>query len=92
MQLRWTQQARMDRLNIIRYIASDNPYAAKNMSIRIKDAVRGLLEFPYKGKIGRVNGTRELIVHSNYILIYELEKDVIKIIALLHAARQYPQL
>ena len=58
MQLRWTQQARTDRLNIIRYIASDNPHAAKNMSIRIKDAARGLLDFPYKGKIGRVNGTR----------------------------------
>ena len=61
------------------------------MSIRIKDAVRGLLDFPRKGKIGRVNGTRELIVHPNYIVVYALEDDEIKILAILHAARQYPQ-
>ena len=92
MQLRWTQQARTDRLKIIRYIASDNQHAAKNMSNSIKDAARCLLDFSYQGKISRVNGMRELIVHSNYILVYELKENIITIIAVPHAARQYHQL
>jgi toxin ParE1/3/4 len=35
-------------------------------------------------------GTRELVVHPNYILIYLVGEDVVEIIRVLHAHQQYP--
>ena len=39
---------------------------------------------------GRIAGTREAIVHPNYLLIYNIERDAIVITAVLHARQQYP--
>ena len=35
-------------------------------------------------------GTRELVAHRNYILIYDTAGDVVRVLRLLHAARQWP--
>ncbi len=50
-----------------------------------------LLSFPYLGRIGRVQETRELIVHKHYVLIYEVEKETVRIIRVLNTAQQWPQ-
>jgi len=49
-----------------------------------------LLHHPGLGRTGRVPGTRELIAHRNYILIYDTAGDTIRILRVLHAARQWP--
>ncbi|MFC3441026.1 type II toxin-antitoxin system RelE/ParE family toxin [Sphingobium rhizovicinum] len=43
------------------------------------------------GRPGRVTGTRELIVHRNYMLIYDVVGDVVRILRILHTRRQWPQ-
>jgi plasmid stabilization system protein ParE len=42
------------------------------------------------GKRGMIEGTRELLPHKNYRLVYELIDDEIWIHAIVHAARQWP--
>jgi hypothetical protein len=49
-----------------------------------------LLDHPGLGRVGRVPGTRELVVHRNYILIYDMAGDVVRVLRVLHAARQWP--
>jgi len=39
---------------------------------------------------GRISGTREYIVHPNYILVYKVGDDAIKILRVIHARREYP--
>ncbi len=39
---------------------------------------------------GRVAGTREMIVHRSYLVIYAEDKDVISILRVLHGAQQWP--
>jgi len=34
--------------------------------------------------------TRELVVHKNYILIYDTTVELVRILRVLHAARQWP--
>ena len=38
----------------------------------------------------RVPGTREVIVHKSYCLVYEIEQDTVWVLALVHTARQWP--
>ena len=90
MLLQWSQRARRDRLSIIEYIAKDNSAAARCINTMFRDAAYGLLDFPQKGKIGRVAGTRELVVHKHYLLVYTCSPDAIRIVTVLHTSRQYP--
>jgi plasmid stabilization system protein ParE len=37
-----------------------------------------------------VEGTREAIVHPNYILVYRVGEKAVEIVAVVHARREYP--
>jgi len=39
---------------------------------------------------GRVAGTRELIVHPNYLILYDVTADTVRILRILHAAMRWP--
>jgi addiction module RelE/StbE family toxin len=48
-----------------------------------------LIKHPNSARLGRVAGTRELAVHSNYILIYDVVGDIVRILNVLHTAREW---
>jgi toxin ParE1/3/4 len=68
----------------------DNPPAAVRMDELFSEAADRLGDFPMLGHVGRVLGTRELIPHESYRLVYEFEADTVWILALVHTARQWP--
>ena len=43
-------------------------------------------------RIGRVAGTREIVVRHTYVMVYALEDDdkTVVVLRVLHAARQWP--
>ncbi|MDL2313835.1 type II toxin-antitoxin system RelE/ParE family toxin [Desulfovibrio sp. OttesenSCG-928-C14] len=86
----WSVSAERDLEAITEYIARDNLQAALALDDFIRDAANGLPAFPRQGKPGRIPGLRELVVHENYIVVYEIAEDEINIITVLHAARQWP--
>ena len=90
MKVVWTQSAVLARNDIIDFIASDNVLAALDVDDTISAAVSRLEKFPSLGKPGRIDGTRELIVHEHYVLIYEIIDDTLVILMVLHASRQWP--
>ena len=69
MQLVWTPESVDDREEIYAYIEADNPRAALALDSLISDSAERLLEQPGLGRPGRVRGTRELVLHPNYLLI-----------------------
>jgi addiction module RelE/StbE family toxin len=90
MALFWTPEAQKDRNDIYDFIEADNPAAALTLDeLFAKNATR-LLEHPGLGRIGRVRGTRELVVHPNYVVIYDLAGDRVRVLRVIHAARQWP--
>lgn len=92
MRIIWTPEAIHDRENIWNYIAADNHHAAIKMDKLFSQSVIKLSTYPYAGNIGKVPGTRELIPHKSYRLIYEIQEETIWILSLVHTAKQWPPL
>ena len=87
----WHAGAEDDLEEIVDHIAIRNIEAALKLARRIVGAIEDSLQSsPYMGRPGRVEGTRELVVHQNYIVIYEVAADAINILNVIHAARIYP--
>ncbi len=90
MRLFWTPEALDDRRAIYDYIEADNPRAALMLDALFSEKVRHLIDHPGLGRIGRITATRELVVHKNYILIYDTTVEQVRVLRVLHAARQWP--
>jgi len=49
-----------------------------------------LEQFPFRGRIGRREGTHELVLPSlPYVVIYVVDDDLIHIVRILHGAQQW---
>ncbi len=90
MKVVWTPEAEQDRTNIWEYIAADDPHAASRMDSLFSAAAGRLADFPLLGRVGKIAGTRELIPHESYRLVYEIEETTVWVLALVHTARQWP--
>lgn len=90
MRVVWTPEAEQDRDDVWDYIATDNVAAAARMDELFSDAVAQLADFPLIGQAGKIAGTRELILHESYRLVYEVEGETIWVLALVHTARRWP--
>lgn len=90
MELFWTPEAILDREEIYDYIEGHNPVAALALDELFLEKTSRLVDHPGLDRTGRAAGTRELIVHQNYILVYDTASDVVRVLRILHAARQWP--
>ena len=90
MRVVWATEALQDRIEIWDYIVADNPGAAVRMDDLFSDSASRLAEHPKLGRPSKVVGTRELVVHEHYRLVYEISNDTVYILTLIHTARLWP--
>ncbi|MFO1057629.1 MAG: type II toxin-antitoxin system RelE/ParE family toxin [Dongiaceae bacterium] len=90
MRVIWTREAAADRHDLWHRIEADDPAAAIRMDQLIGEAADRLGEFPLLGRRAKVPGTREIFPHDSYRLVYEVEGDVVWVLAVVHVARQWP--
>jgi addiction module RelE/StbE family toxin len=90
MNLVWTRPARADRRAVFEFIAEDSPRAAGKMDLIFAEKAGILTRFPEIGRPARVPGTREILAHRHYFLIYRVHGNTIQILRLLHTSRQWP--
>jgi toxin ParE1/3/4 len=88
--LEWKVQAENDLFDILDYIGHDDPDAAVELVQKIRTKVDGLRERPTLYRVGRIRGTREMIVHRNYIVFYRASDEVVTILRVKHARQQRP--
>lgn len=86
----WSLAAEQDRSHIIDFIAAENPLAAIHMDELFAGAAARFGEHPLMGRVGTIPGTREWIPHESYRLVYEVRRDSVWILALVHNARLWP--
>jgi len=91
LRLIWKPFALEDRERIMDYIALDNPKAALQLDMLFEQKADQLLTFPELYKTGRIEGTREAVVHPNYVMVYMMDGDTISILRILHSAQDWPE-
>jgi len=92
MKIYWLHKALHDLDSEADYIAAKNPQAAQRIVMRIAQAI-GKLQYNYElGRVGRITGTRELIVaKTRYIIPYRIRDNRIEILRIFHTSRKLPQ-
>jgi toxin ParE1/3/4 len=91
MDLRWTEELADDLEHIANYLFENVPGCAAGIVREIYNAPSSLLSFPYRGRPGRKEGTRELVLAQlPYIVIYQVTGEVIHIGRILHGAQKWP--
>ncbi|HUG23907.1 type II toxin-antitoxin system RelE/ParE family toxin [Piscinibacter sp.] len=92
MLVEWRLEARLGLLSILQYIAERNLRAAEDLYEAIEGAIEGATQalplHPYLYRHGRVSGTREMVVHPNYIVVYRVT-HVVEILNVLHSRQEY---
>ncbi|WP_449222041.1 type II toxin-antitoxin system RelE/ParE family toxin [Tistrella mobilis] len=88
--LEWRETARADLLAIVDYISDHNPDAAQRLKDDIEARVAQLPMHPRLYRAGRVPGTREMLVRSNYLVIYQETPRAVIVLRVLHGAQQWP--
>lgn len=91
MKIEWSAWAQTDRDDIFSFLEAENPRAAAAIDLRISQRVSVLLQFPKSGRLGRVEGTRELVItRTPYIVAYRIIGDTVRILRVLHSSQQWP--
>jgi addiction module RelE/StbE family toxin len=92
MKLLFDDRALGDLEGIFHWITQDSPKSAKSVIDRIFASTELLASFPYMGRAGRDEGTREWVVpRLPYIAVYEVheERGEVIVIAVFHGAQDW---
>ncbi len=90
MKLVWHPLAIEDRDRIMDFIAQDKPLAAITLDEAFETHAERALLNPMLYRPGRVDGTREIVAHPNYVMVYQIDAQQLTILRVLHAAQQWP--
>ena len=82
--------SRQDRRAICDYIETRDVRAALELDKLFSTKANKLTAVPQLGKPGRVPGTRELVAHKRYVLVYEVAGNQIQVLRVLNTAWKWP--
>jgi addiction module RelE/StbE family toxin len=91
--IEWTEQA-IGQLNQAHdYVSlSNSQEVAARIVMRTLTSVQHLATFPMLGRVGRVPGTRELVIRNTpFIVAYAVDKDRVLVLAVYHGAQRWPE-
>jgi toxin ParE1/3/4 len=88
MRIRWTPAA-ADLENIKNYLTKRCPQLAQPTVIKHYERIRSLKASPERGRVGREQGTRELVFTPlRYIAVYRVKEQSVEILHVYHGAQE----
>ena len=88
MRIGWTHAAAEDLEHINDYLTEHHPHFAQSTVVEIYETIRLLKASPYRGRLGREAGTRELVfTRLPYIVAYRVKEQSIEILHVFHGAQ-----
>lgn len=91
MTVRWSPEAAADFVAIVEYIRKQNLSAAERVAHKIYESAASLASFPQQGRLGRITGTRELVLSPlPYVAVYRVKDEAVEVVRVLHGAQRWP--
>jgi toxin ParE1/3/4 len=91
MRIRWTPAAAADLQRISDYLMEFHPHYRVPTMRKLYEAVRALKQWPQRGRIGREEGTRELLFPPlPYVAVYRVLEDSVEVLRIYHTAQDRP--
>lgn len=91
MRVIWVTAAKRDLASIVAHIAENNPAEAKRIGRILRDAPSALLRYPFRGRPGRRDETREYVLPKlPWLYVYKVLPEGVAILRLLHGAQDWP--
>jgi toxin ParE1/3/4 len=89
MRLRWSEEARQDLDQIARYIARDNPRAARRWIDKLRARARFAATMPKAGRVVPEYGREEVreVSERSYRILYEITADAVVVLAVTEGHR-----
>jgi len=85
LKVRFSRTARADLKAAFDFIYPDSPRAAEAVFLAILDATDSLAEFPNRGRVGLLPGSRELVVTATgHIISYIVADGVVTVLRIQH--------
>jgi len=89
MQIRWTPAAAEDFQRLNDYLKNRHPGYREPTLRKIYASLQSLKEWPHRGRIGREEGTRELLFPPlPYVAVYRVREESIEILRIWHGAQE----
>jgi toxin ParE1/3/4 len=86
--IRWTPAAAADLQRISDYLKENHPHYRQATLRKLYDAIRSLKQLPQPSRIGREDGTRELLFPPTpYVAVYRVREQTIEVMRVYHAAQ-----
>jgi len=84
----WSAKAERDLMGIVDYVGERNAQAAERFAHAMYAATAPLAKYPYLFKKSqRMEECRELVVRRNYVVLYRVEKECVRVTRVVHAMR-----
>lgn len=91
MRLVWTAPSVDDLEQIRTFTHADDPAAARRVALRLVEIASSLPAMPNRGRIGRLFGTRELVVPElPYVVVYRVGRESLEVLRVLHTSIRWP--
>jgi toxin ParE1/3/4 len=91
MRIRWTPAAAADLQHINDYLNDHYPQYRQPTISKLYEAIRSLKEWPHRGRVGREEGTREILFPPlPYVAVYRVKEQSIEVLRIYHAAQDRP--
>jgi toxin ParE1/3/4 len=88
MQILWTRAAAEDLEHIKDYLTEYYPQFAQSTVIELYETICSLKTSPHRGRLGREEGTRELVLSRlPYIVAYRVKEQAVEILHVYHGAQ-----
>jgi toxin ParE1/3/4 len=73
------------------YLREHHPGFAQTTIRKLYDAARSLKQFPLRGRVGRVDGTREFVMAPlPYVIVYGVDAGAVHIFRVVHGSQNWP--
>lgn len=90
MRVRWTRASSVDLDHIWNYLNEHHPEFTSSTIRTIYNDVRRLAFAPRLGRVGREEGTRELVISGlPYIAVYRVKDESVEILHIFHGAQDW---